>query len=269
MTSSAAIKETPLTKPSVKLQRLIQSNASLWAAEAEIVQSYWDSPIRTTKTDILWLRRQMYKEFWDGFFPPFDSVISRMEQLETRVSRADFLDAAETMYEEFVHYCLFADVHDKLLNSNDPLLNPQQLRSSGNWKENIALMDLRTQHKALHPALGPRAHFFTEGGYCTLYSEGMKLKGRGGIDDLIAKACVRVYDDEFGHMLKGIAGMDDKVSEDDFRLLEELTAEQMRYRIYMRNSQFSYAVSEQRVEELCSGILEPLEFNYERAGFAI
>jgi hypothetical protein len=269
MTGSTARIANQLTRPSEKLQRLIESNASLWAAEAEIVQSYWDSPVRTRETDILWLRRQMYKEFWDGFFPPYDSVISRMDQLETRVSRNDFLDAAETMYEEFVHYCLFAEVHDKLSIGDGPLIDPQQLRITGDWKENKDLMNLRAEHKQRHPALGPRSHYFTEGGYCTLYSEGMKLKGRGGIDDMIAHACVRVYDDEFDHMLKGIAGMDDNVSEDECRLLEELTAEQMRYRLYMRNSQFSFPVSAQRVEELCAGVSDPLEFDYARAGFAI
>ena len=97
----------------------------------------------------------------------------------------------------------------------------------------------------------------------------MKLKGRGGTDDLIANACVRVYDDEFDHMLKGIANMDDDLAEDECRLLEELTAEQMRYRIHMRNAQFSFPVSSERVDALCSGILEPMEFDYRRAGFAI
>lgn len=268
MTDPAAIKNQPI-KPSLKLQRLINSNASLWAAEAEIVQTYWDSPVRTKETDCLWLRRQMYKEFWDGFFPPYDNVISRMNQLETQVSRSDFLDAVETMYEEFVHYCLFAEVHDKLSDGNGSLLDPQQLRETGDWKENMDLMNLRAEHKKRHPAIGPRAHFFTEGGYCTLYSEGMKLKGRGGIDDMIADACARVYDDEFDHMLKGIAGMDDDVSDDEYRLLEELSSEQMRYRIYMRNSQFSFPVSDQRVEELCRGVSDPLEFDYVRAGFSL
>ena len=257
--------KSPLQTPGLNLQRLIDANARLWAAEAEIVRSYWDSPLRTPATDVLWLRRQMYKEFWDGFYPPFDSMISRMDLLERKVSRNDFLDAAEIMYEEFVHYCLFAEVHDRL--NQDGVVDPQQLRETGNWQENVALMELRAEHKKRYPALGPRAHYFTEGGYCTLYSEGMKLEGRGGTDDLIARACARVFDDEFDHMLKGIANMDDDLGEDECRLLEALTAEQMRYRIHMRNAQFSFPVEAARVEELCNGVLEPMEFDYRRAGF--
>ncbi len=173
------------------------------------------------------------------------------------------------MYEEFVHYCLFAEVHDTLSNDNASLIDPHQLRETGNWKENVDLMNLRAEHKKRCPALGPRAHFFTEGGYCTLYSEGMKLKGRGGVDDMIADACTRVYDDEFDHMLKGIAGMDDEISEEECQLLEDLTAEQMRYRLHMRNAQFSFPLSEERVSQLCKGSMEPLDFDYARAGFLI
>ena len=36
----------------------------------------------------------------------------------------------------------------------------------------------------------------------------MKLAGNGGADDLIARAAALVYEDEFGHMCKGIVGLD-------------------------------------------------------------
>lgn len=36
----------------------------------------------------------------------------------------------------------------------------------------------------------------------------MTLKGNGGVDDMIARACALVYEDEFGHMCKGIVGLD-------------------------------------------------------------
>ncbi len=46
-----------------------------------------------------------------------------------------------------------------------------------------------------------RAHLFTEGGYCALFREGMKLGGRGGVDDAIAAACAEIHDEEFDHMM--------------------------------------------------------------------
>ena len=45
------------------LQNLIKVSAPLWAGEAEVVRTYWDSSVRTLETDLLWLRRQCFKEF--------------------------------------------------------------------------------------------------------------------------------------------------------------------------------------------------------------
>ena len=84
-------------------------------------------------------------------------------------------------------------------------MNPHELET---WEEDTALTRLRHRHIEERGKLGVRACRFTEGGYCTLFREGMRLKGRGGADDLIAAACAEIYEDEFGHMLEGIAGLD-------------------------------------------------------------
>jgi hypothetical protein len=248
------------------LQRLIEANAALWAGEAEVVRSYWDSPGRNRETDRLWIERQMYKEFWDGFSVAFDKIKNNLPRLERGMTRYEFLDVSEVMYEELAHYCLFADVYDAICGEGVESLDPQRLKESGDWKENKELMALRKEHKKLHGEWGARAHAFTEGGYCTLYLEAMKLKGRGGIDDLIADACGKVYEDEFDHMLAGIAGMDGTLEVSQWDLLAQLTADQMRSRILMRNAQFGYPVASERIEELIAGKCEPLAFDYERAG---
>jgi len=51
---------------SPELQRLIDVSAPLWAGEAEVVRTYWTSPVRTLETDLLWIRRQCSKEFSRG-----------------------------------------------------------------------------------------------------------------------------------------------------------------------------------------------------------
>ncbi len=43
---------------SANVRRLVELSAPLWAGEAEVVRTYWDSPVRTAATDVLWLRRQ-------------------------------------------------------------------------------------------------------------------------------------------------------------------------------------------------------------------
>ena len=42
---------------------LIQANESFWGGEAEIIRSYWDSPVRSRETDKKWLIHQIYKEY--------------------------------------------------------------------------------------------------------------------------------------------------------------------------------------------------------------
>ena len=45
------------------LRRLIETAAPLFAGEAEVVHTYWDSPVRTVETDLRWLELQVFKEF--------------------------------------------------------------------------------------------------------------------------------------------------------------------------------------------------------------
>ncbi|HYT47499.1 MAG TPA: hypothetical protein VEL04_03690, partial [Burkholderiales bacterium] len=137
------------------------------------------------------------------------------------------------------------------------------------WPDEDALTALRYKHQAEHGALGMRACKLTEGGYCTLFSEGMALRGRPGLEGRIAEACSKVYDDEFGHMLAGIAGIaEEGLKDSDWKLLEALAVEQLRQRMRMRNAQFSFPLTEERVQAIWRGEIKPLEFDYRRARLA-
>ena len=83
---------------------------------------------------------------------------------------------------------------------------------------------------------------------------------------MIAAACTKVYEDEFGHGLSGIIGLDKEGwSEEQFALMGELVAEQLRLRIHMRNAEFSFPLSEDRVQAIFTGDIEPEPFDYARA----
>jgi len=251
------------------LANLIAANAPYWAAEAEIVRSYWTAAIRTRETDAKWLLHQCYKEYWDGFIPPFNRLSAEIHEIDISISREAVLVYAETLAEEFAHYCAFAEVYEALRTADEPAVSPALLKARGNWEANMRLVALRREHKERHGELGRRAHFFTEGGYCTLYAEGMRRAGHGEVDELIAKACGLVYDDEFGHMLLGIAGLADaSMDAQEWQLLATMTVEQMKGRLHMRNAQFSYPVSELRLHQMLAGSCEPMAFDWQRAGLA-
>lgn len=261
---------------SQRIEHLIAVAAPWWAGEAEVVRTYFSSPKRTRETDLTWLSRQCFKEFWGSgtskhdrggvFLGVLKSLVAKTPEIDVTFDRHEVLDVVEGLKAEFSHYCAFADIYDELRPVGAPQLNPQLLQS---WPEEDALTAIRYRHQDQHGAVGMRACRFTEGGYCTLFSAGMTLKGRGGIDEKIAAACAFVYADEFGHMLDGIAGIGrEGLGDEDWTLLEGLVAEQLRQRIVMRNAQFGNPLPPSRIAAIHRGEIEPIAFDYARAGLA-
>ncbi|MSQ74135.1 MAG: hypothetical protein EXR27_23135 [Betaproteobacteria bacterium] len=257
-----------------RIEHLVSVAAPLWAGEAEVVHTYWTSPVRTAQTDLRWIAGQCFKEFWGSgvskydvggvFFGSLKNLLAAGPQIDISVDREEILSVVETLHAEYSHYCAFANVYDAIRPAGTPKMNPHDLEG---WPED----DLRTATARAHYEkfgdIGRRATRFTEGGYCTLFSEGMKLKGRGGNEEKIAAACALVYEDEFGHMLKGIAGIEMAgMGEADWQQMEALVVEQMRQRILMRNAQFSHPLPQQRIDAIFRGEIEPVRFDYEKAG---
>jgi hypothetical protein len=257
-----------------QLKRLIAANAPLWAGEAEIARTYWTAPIRTRETDKQWLKYQCWKEYVGVAMGPggaleenrLTGLTATLGQwvplLDITVDRHVLREEIEKHFVEYTHYCLFADVYDSLLEPGEPKLNANQLTV---WPEEDALAKFRANIRRAKGKL-TRATGFTEGGYCTLYSEGAKLKARPGVDGRIGRACQRVYDDEFGHMMYGIAGMEiDDLSAADWDELIDVTCQILKLRLTMRNAQFSHPLTEKRIAEIVAGEIDPIAFDYERA----
>ena len=258
---------------STHLRRLVAANAPLWAGEAEIVRTYWTSPVRSREADLLWLKRQCWKE-WAGIADSRGKTMGMVSNLEvelrekvplldTSVDRHELRDTIATVHAEFSHYCWFADIYDALVGPGEKKMNAHDLAT---WPEEDALASRRREVCKTHGKLGLRSTRFTEGGYCTMFSEGAKLKGRPGIDGRIGVACQKVFDDEYGHMMAGVIGVDEEgLSEAEWKELTELTVEQLKLRLAMRNAQFSHPVSDARVTEILAGKIEPIKFDYARA----
>jgi hypothetical protein len=249
------------------LRALVEADAPLWAAEAEIFRSYWDSPRRTRESDLVWIARQAHKELFDGVMPRVGDVYARIDRLEADVSRGDVAVILREASEELEHYCVFADLYDALRRPGDARLTFASLRDEWAWQENTDLAALRRLHRDRHGPIGARACAVTEGGYGTIFVEGMRRRGRGGVDDLIAAACARIYEEELRHMEEGLADTDESdLTDDEWALLTELTVEQLSLRIPMRNAQFGHVLSTERVREIQAGGVEPMPFDYARAG---
>jgi len=257
-----------------QVRRLVDIAAPLWAGEAEVVATYWTSPVRTVQTDMQWLARQCFKEFWGSGVSKYDrggvflgvlkNLIDAGPRIDISIERSEILDTLEGLKAEFSHYCAFADAYDSVRPAGAPRMNPHMLEA---WPEEDALTALRYRHQDQHGAIGMRACKFTEGGYCTLFTEGMKVKGRGAFEDKVAEACALVYEDEFGHMLAGIRGIaEEGLSDADWSLMGRLVVEQLQHRIRMRNGQFGKPLSEERIQAIYRGESQPIAFDYAKAG---
>lgn len=263
-----------------RLKDLINRASFYWAAEAETCRTFFQSPERTRETDRAWLAKQCFKEVWgSGLTAKGDGgamlqefsrrLIEMFPKIDVEVDRREALEIAEALHEEFEHYCLFADAHDAMAKPGEPKLTVMNLRNH-DWAGDDALSELRRQHRAEHGEIGWRSTRFTEGGYCTILSEGAKLAedpdGHEGRNGLIAAACQPVFDDEFLHMLYGIAGIEeDPLKDEEWELFSELALAQLRLRPPMRNEQFGFPVGEERMAAMLEGDVTPIAFDFERA----
>jgi len=264
---------------SAELRQLIDAAGPYWAGEAEVFRGYWNSGRRGRESDRRWLALQCSKEIWGSglapldkgiFLGPAEQLVAAFPRIDIGLDRHEVLDIAEGLRAEFAHYCAFADAHDALALPGEPKLNPHAVKTA--WKEDLELSALRFAHKDENAKLGARATRFTEGGYCTLFSEGMRLKDQthgphGRANVLIAEACAKVYEDEFGHMLKGIVGLDaEGLSAAEWSTLERMALEQLRGRIHMRNAQFGAPLAGAALERALAGRDDPIAFDYAKAG---
>jgi len=259
-----------------RIEHLVSVAAPLWAGEAEVVRTYWTSPVRTARTDLRWLAGQCFKEFWGSgvskydmggvFFGSLKNLLAAGPNIDVSVDREEILSVVETFHAEYSHYCAFANCYDAIRPAGTPKMNPHDLQS---WPEEDARTTTAIGHRKQYGDLGQRATRFTEGGYCTLFSEGMKLQGRGGNEEKIAAACALVYEDEFGHMLAGIVGIEKTGMRDaDWTLMESMVVEQLKQRVLMRNAQFSQPLSQARIDAIFRGEIEPIQFDFEKARLA-
>jgi len=253
-----------------ELYRLIEANGRMWAGEAEIFGSYFRSNSRTAQSDSIWLARQCYKELIDGVANRLNTLtLQHLDDLDV-ASNASMALSDEGVVAELRHYVAFAAAYRLSLTECGNAADIHGGRIGADWPENAALQAHRAEHIRRYGNLGKRAQAFTEGGYCTLYSTGMALAIGSPLDQAIANACGEVMDDEWEHMLEGIAGLAQApLAPADWEVLETLTVEQGRLRIRMRNAQFGHPLPEARVRELEAGAAAPLPFDFARAGLAL
>ena len=181
--STFLTRESLIMPVNPNLKRLVDLAAPYWAGEAEVVWTYFQSPRRTKDSDLLWLRRQCFKEIWGSgvgdknkglFQGPVAYLSDVFPKIDSRVDRHEVLDVIDDLRTEFFHYCLFADIYDSLSGEK---LNPEQLTG---WESDNELARMRYEYREQRGKLGYFAVRFTEGGYCSMYPLGCDWRWKRG-----------------------------------------------------------------------------------------
>ena len=113
-----------------RIEQLVNVASPLWAGEAEVFRTYWSSPIRTRETDLLWLGRQCFKEFWGSGVGKYDrggvvlgpvkNLLAKTAEIDITFKRDEIADLLEGVKAEFMHYSAFADAYDALRPAGSP-----------------------------------------------------------------------------------------------------------------------------------------------------
>lgn len=245
------------------MKSLVDVAAPLWAGEMEVARTYFHSPRRTSETDAVWLRRQCYKEFWgsgvgdrDGLYlGPVKRLHEVFTHIDRDVDRHEVLSTIEDLHTEFAHYCLLADIHDAISTEK---LNPHDLVG---WDADIELTSARFEYRLLYGQVGYFASRFTEGGNNSIFVEGAKLGG-SPLNDLIASAFRQIIADEAGHTRTGLEGLVKLApSAVDWETVFEMVRHISVLRVRMRNEQFGFPLTADRVRAIENGDIEPMPFD--------
>lgn len=244
---------------STKMRELVDMAARYWAGEAEVVRAYFSRP-HTKEQDIRWLKLQCYKEINgsglvgpDGLIEgPIKRLAEAFPKVDREIDRHEFEEMIEGLYDEFKHYCLLADILDDLSGQKT---NPHDLPQ---YPEDRKLTEMRWKCQETAGELGRFAVTFTEGGGCGIFLAGSQISG-GELEQRIAAACKRIYDDEAGHMMAGVHGLERVAkTEEEWEKVKKMVREISLQRVRMRNEQFGFPLSQARLREIDEGKIEPL-----------
>ena len=226
-----------------------------WAGEAEVARTFFSAK-RSPQEHLRWLWLQAYKELQprpDGLILRLvDQIKDGYAVLEVDQGRAEYLETIKFLEEEFRHYVVFADVIESITGEHITT----DVLATYEYPEEHSLRMLRQGYIKQHGRLARFASSFCEGGGASIFFEGMHIGG-DELSEQIAAACRNVHDDEVGHAEHGAENLHEGAqTEDEWQLAGEMVEAISRQRLRMRNEQFGFVLSEDRVNDIGDGNIE-------------
>jgi hypothetical protein len=236
-----------------RIGEVLQRVNRYWAGEAEVASAFFDQP-HTGDEHLPWLKSQMVRELaWpDGRLTRVAEAFKKVErELDRHEVHRLFMNAEE----EYSHYLVLADIAEAAAGRR---LEPEELLYNKELPEWKALDKVRTREAGWDNAVSG----FHEGGGLGIYHAAMLIEPmeQDPYREQIAAAMGMIYEDEVGHAAHGFrdvvrvaATATDELWQ---RVLEKVEAVGYQ-RVRMRNEQFGFPLSEERIAEIGEGKILP------------
>lgn len=237
---------------------------SFWAGEAEIAREFLMNA-KNPADHIHWLQHQCYRELRGPGL--LDRPSSRTRWVVDNI--ADGLPAAETVEgrerlryqlhqiaEEFDHFKLYADILQDITGEPVKMEDITGLT----LPSDKVIEALRVKLYAENERLARLAYDFTEGGGAGIFYAQGALETNDPLLLRIKAAGRYIYDDEVPHGQYGVSGIElSLTTAEDFHAIREMIVEICRERLRMRAEMHDTTMSEQRIDEIAAGKIEPLK----------
>ena len=245
------------------MRELDELGERFWAGEAEIARNFLTAP-HGPQDHVHWLRHQCYRELrGPGLLDRprsrtrwlIDNVEQGLPDAESREGRVEMERQIEQIREEFTHFRLYADILEDI--TGEPVLMKDLTGLS--LPSDRRIEEMRVRLLADHERLSLLAYGFAEGGGAGIFYAAAALDTSDALLLRIKKTGRIIYDDEVGHG-QGNAhdvelGAD---SEEEYRKLWDMLVEICQERLRMRAEMFGITISEERIQEITDGKIEPL-----------
>ena len=225
--------------------------------EAEVSRTFFEAQ-RPLEKHARWLRFQITREARNLREISGDYLKNMVDRTDDTVTREALVDRVKEDYQELRHYGMLAYLYEGITGERIRWQELVAQAPSADWFEFGLREQARRRQLAEVSEVNKAAGAFTSGGGGALFYGFIGLQG-GDYEELLSEAGKIVLHDEQEH---GASEGRDLLyplvqTEDDFQASAEIIRELSTIRLQIRNQQFGYPLSEERVSAIVRGDIQP------------
>jgi len=253
------------------MQAIEDTAARFRAGEAEVARSFFSVP-RPLDQHLRWLKEQVSRELRNLREISAGELTEQVDRVDRGFSREEIVAELREHYYETRHYAMLADILEGIIGEAVDWKALDAQRGKADWsvsRHQNGLEHRKRQQWSLISPLHGAAGSFNSGGAGSVAYGLIGIEG-GIYEELLSETGKMVIHDEMAH--GGVLGRHPlyglvKTNEDANTSLE-IIREYSTIRLRGRNFQFGFPLSEERVEAIARGEIEPLTTDILRAACA-